>query len=100
MLHRKLLFIVVPFFFTATALGTEKEEFEPFLLQAKEKYAEGDFVASRDLCQEMLKRNSSYKPAKECVLKAKKELDRLRREAYANGVPPENIERYYPSRSR
>jgi pSer/pThr/pTyr-binding forkhead associated (FHA) protein/tetratricopeptide (TPR) repeat protein len=71
----------------------QKEEFEPFLIQAKEKYAEGDYNASRDLCEEMLKRDSSYEEAKDCVLKAKKQLNRLAKEAYQHGYILESMNR-------
>lgn len=39
----------------------QKEEFEPFLIQAKEKFSEGDYNAARDLCEEMLKRDLPMK---------------------------------------
>jgi pSer/pThr/pTyr-binding forkhead associated (FHA) protein/tetratricopeptide (TPR) repeat protein len=71
----------------------QKEEFEPFLIQAKEKYAEGDYNASRDLCEEMLKRDEAYEEAKECVLKAKKQLNRLAKEAYTHGYILESMNR-------
>lgn len=71
----------------------QKEEFEPFLIQAKEKYAEGDYNSSRDLCEEMLKRDPSYDDAKECVLKAKKQLNRLAKEAYTHGYILESMNR-------
>lgn len=71
----------------------QKEEFEPFLIQAKEKYAEGDYSASRDLCEEMLKRDSAYEDAKDCVLKAKKQLNRLAKEAYTHGYILESMNR-------
>jgi tetratricopeptide (TPR) repeat protein len=71
----------------------QKEEFEPFLIQAKEKYAEGDYNASRDLCEEMAKKDSSYDEAKECVLRAKKQLNRLAKEAYTHGYILESMNR-------
>ena len=71
----------------------QKEEFEPFLIQAKEKYAEGDYNASRDLCEEMLKRDPSYDEVKECVGKAKKQLNRLAKEAYTYGYILESMNR-------
>lgn len=60
----------------------QKEEFEPFLLKAKEDFAEGNYKSSRDLCEEMLKQDPGYQEAKDCVLKAKKQLNRLAKEAY------------------
>jgi pSer/pThr/pTyr-binding forkhead associated (FHA) protein/tetratricopeptide (TPR) repeat protein len=71
----------------------QKEEFEPFLIQAKEKYAEGDYNAGRDLCEEMLKRDGAYGEAKECLLKAKKALNRLAKEAYTHGYILESMNR-------
>lgn len=69
----------------------QKEEFEPFLIQAKEKYSEGDYNASRDLCEEMLKRDAAYEDAKELLAKAKKQLNRLAKEAYTHGYILESI---------
>jgi pSer/pThr/pTyr-binding forkhead associated (FHA) protein/tetratricopeptide (TPR) repeat protein len=71
----------------------QKEEFEPFLITAKEKFAEGDFNESRTLCEEMLKKDSSYEDAKECVLKARKSLNRLAKEAYTHGYILESMNR-------
>jgi len=74
-------------------MALQKEEFEPFLIQAKEKYAEGDYNASRDLCEEMAKRDPNYGEAGECVLRAKKQLNRLAREAYTHGYILESMNR-------
>jgi len=71
----------------------QKEEFEPFLIQAKEKFAEGDYNASRDLCEEMLKRDNAYEEAKDCVFKARKQLNRLAKEAYTHGYILESMNR-------
>lgn len=71
----------------------QKQEFEPFLVQAGERYAEGDYNASRDLCEEMLKRDPSYEEAKECVLKARRQLNRLAKEAYTYGYILESMNR-------
>lgn len=71
----------------------QKEEFEPWLIQAKEKFAEGDYNASRDLCEEMSKRDPAYDEAKECVLKARKQLNRLAKEAYTHGYILESMNR-------
>lgn len=69
----------------------QKEEFEPFLVQAKEKFSEGDYNASRDLCEEMLKRDPAYDEAKELLAKSKKQLNRLAKEAYTHGYILESI---------
>ncbi len=69
----------------------QKEEFEPFLIQAKEKYAEADYNASRDLCEEMSKRDPAYEDAKECLIKAKRQLNRLAKEAYVHGYILESM---------
>lgn len=71
----------------------QKEEFEPFLIQAKEKFAEGDYNLSRDLCDEMLKRDKSYDAAQECSLRARKQLNRLAKEAYTHGYILESMNR-------
>lgn len=71
----------------------QKEEFEPFLIQAKEKYAEGDYNSSRDLCEEMLKRDPAYDEANECVRRAKRQLNRLAKEAYTYGYILESMNR-------
>ncbi|MBI1859526.1 MAG: FHA domain-containing protein [Deltaproteobacteria bacterium] len=71
----------------------QKEEFEPFLVQAKEKFAEGDYNASRDLCDEMLKRDPAYEEAKECSIRAKKQLNRLAKENYTTGYVLESMNR-------
>jgi len=75
------------------AKAFQKEQFEPFLIQAKEKYAEGDYNASREICEEMLKQDSTYDEAKECSLKAKKQLNRLAKEAYTHGYILESMNR-------
>jgi len=69
----------------------QKEEFEPFLIQAKEKFSEGDYNAARDLCEEMLKRDPAYEDAKELLQKSKKQLNRLAKEAYTHGYILESI---------
>lgn len=71
----------------------QKEEFEPFLIQAKEKFAEGDYNLSRDLCDEMLKRDPSYDAAQECSIRARKQLNRLAKEAYTHGYILESMNR-------
>jgi pSer/pThr/pTyr-binding forkhead associated (FHA) protein/tetratricopeptide (TPR) repeat protein len=75
------------------AKAQQKEEFEPFLIQAKEKFAEGDYNLSRDLCDEMLKRDPSYDAAQECSLRARKQLNRLAKEAYTHGYILESMNR-------
>ncbi len=71
----------------------QREEFEPFLLQAKEKFAEGDYVSSRNLCEEMTKQDPDYAEAKDCLLKSKKQLNRLAKEAYTHGYILESMNR-------
>jgi pSer/pThr/pTyr-binding forkhead associated (FHA) protein/tetratricopeptide (TPR) repeat protein len=71
----------------------QKEEFEPFLIQAKEKYAEGDYNSARDLCEEMLKRDPSYEDAKDLLAKTKKQLNKLAKEAYTTGYILESMNR-------
>ncbi|MBY0371469.1 FHA domain-containing protein [bacterium] len=71
----------------------QKEEFEPFLISAKEKFAEGDYNGSRNLCEEMLKKDPSYEEASSCVLRARKNLNRLAKEAYTHGYILESMNR-------
>lgn len=54
----------------------QKDDFEPFLKQAKEKFETGDYAGSRDLCEEMLRRDPGYTDAQECVTQAKQRLER------------------------
>lgn len=76
----------------------QKDEFEPFLLQAKEKFSEGDYNASRDLCEEMLKKDSAYEEAKELLAKSKKQLNRMAKEAYTHGYILESIGQIEPAK--
>ncbi|MBI4405084.1 MAG: FHA domain-containing protein [Deltaproteobacteria bacterium] len=69
----------------------QKEDFEPYLIAAREKYAESDFNASRDLCEEMVKKDPSYEEANECLIKAKRQLNRLAKEAYTRGYILESM---------
>jgi tetratricopeptide (TPR) repeat protein len=71
----------------------QKEEFEPFMIQAKEKFSEGDYNASRHLCEEMVKRDSAYEDAKECLLRARKKLNQLAKENYTTGYILESMNR-------
>src|SRR5690606_22834897 len=71
----------------------QKEEFEPFLIQAKEKYAEGDYNSARDLCEEMLKRDPAYEDAKDLLNKTKKQPNKLAKEAYTTGYILESMNR-------
>ena len=52
----------------------QKEEFEPFMEQAKILYQNKAYQASRELCREMLRRDDSYKPARECMERADQEI--------------------------
>ena len=56
---------------------TQKEEFEPFLSEARMMYDKKAYRASRDLCMEMLKKDASYTPAKDCVSRAEQKLGTL-----------------------
>lgn len=75
------------------ARAKQKEQFEPFLIDAKGKYSEGDFNASRDLCEEMLRKDPSFTEARECLTKAKNQLNKLAKEAYTLGYILENMNR-------
>lgn len=71
----------------------QKDEFEPFLNQAKELYAAGDYMTSREMCEEMQKRDPSYNEAKDCLSQAKRQLNHLAEEAYKNGQVLESMNR-------
>jgi len=71
----------------------QKELFEPFLIQAKEKYAEGDYNTARNLCEEMLNKDPAYLEASDLMAKAKKQLNRLAKEAYTHGYILESMNR-------
>jgi tetratricopeptide (TPR) repeat protein len=45
----------------------QKEEFEPFIELAKQKLVQGDYRGSILLCEEMLRTDPGYAPAKECM---------------------------------
>ena len=55
-------------------------ELEQFLIQAKANYAEGNYRASRDLCEALLKEDPNYEKAKDCAERAKKQLNKLGKE--------------------
>ena|SRR5688572_12951751 len=61
-------------FLCGTAFGADRADLEPFLLQANEKYADGDYQESISICEELLGRDPAYAQAKECVAKGKKAL--------------------------
>lgn len=52
------------------ALKKQKEDFEPFLNQANEKFNVGDYQGSKDLCEEMLRLDPAYVNAASCVARA------------------------------
>jgi hypothetical protein len=66
---------------------------ESSLSSAKARFAEGDFNATGDICDEILKRDSSNKEAKELSDKAQKQLNRLAKEAYTRGYILESMNR-------
>lgn len=70
-----------------------REEFEPFLINAKEKYGEGDYNSCRDIAEEMIKKDPMFEEAKEILAKAKKQLNRLAKEAYIHGYILESMNR-------
>lgn len=75
------------------ARRNQKDEYETFLVLAKEKFAEGDYNESRNLCEEMTKRDPAYEEAKDCLLKAKNQLQKLAKEAYTHGYILESMGR-------
>lgn len=75
------------------AKSLQKEEVEPFIIQAKEKFQEGDYNAARDLSEEMLKRFPGYQDVTDLLNKSKKKLDSLAKEAYTHGYILESMNR-------
>jgi pSer/pThr/pTyr-binding forkhead associated (FHA) protein/tetratricopeptide (TPR) repeat protein len=63
----------------------QKEEFEPFIDLAREKMAEGDYRGSILLCEEMLRTDPGYAPAKECMERSTAGL------AASVGTKPEGV---------
>ncbi len=52
----------------------QREEFEPFLVQAGEAYEQGDYKGSYDLCMEMVRVDPFYAPAQRCIKRAQRGL--------------------------
>jgi hypothetical protein len=48
----------------------QKEDFEPFVQAAMKKLGEKDFKASAGLCEEMLRIDPAYAPAKDCLARS------------------------------
>jgi pSer/pThr/pTyr-binding forkhead associated (FHA) protein/tetratricopeptide (TPR) repeat protein len=63
----------------------QKEEFEPFIDLARQKMAEGDYRGSILLCEEMLRTDPGYAPAKECMERSTAGL------AASVGTKPEGV---------
>ncbi len=55
----------------------QKEEFEPFLVQARELYDQGDYRSSFDMCMEMVKVDPTYQEARRCAQKAERGMNGL-----------------------
>lgn len=56
------------------ARAAQREEFEPFVQQAKELIGEGRVQSGLELCEEMLRRDPNYGPARECAAQARRQL--------------------------
>ncbi len=69
----------------------QKDEFEPFLMEAREKFLARDYVASRDLLEEMLRRDPGYEDAKELLAMAREKLNDLAKQAFDRGVAAESM---------
>lgn len=57
------------------AKTARKEEFDSFIVEAKEQFDRGNYQASRDLCQEMLKKDPHYGVAKDCVSQSQSKIE-------------------------
>jgi tetratricopeptide (TPR) repeat protein len=56
------------------AKSAQREEFEPFVQQAKELIVAGRAQSGLELCEEMLRRDPNYGPARECAAQARRML--------------------------
>lgn len=56
------------------AKSAQRDEFEPFVQQAKEMIGEGRAQSGFELCEEMLRRDPNYGPARECAASARRLL--------------------------
>jgi len=70
----------------------QKEQFDPFVLEAKAKYDAGDYAASRDLCEEMLRRDPVYKEAQDCAARARERLTKRVSQASRGGTGSRSTE--------
>ncbi len=52
----------------------QREEFEPFMEEARNLIKNKAYLMGREICREMLKKDDSYLPAKECIKTANKYL--------------------------
>lgn len=68
-------------------------EIAPARELAQAKYEEGDYNASRDLCEEILKRNPSDQVSVELLAKSKTQLESLARDHYVHGAMLESLNR-------
>jgi hypothetical protein len=56
------------------AKSAQREEFEPFVQQAKDLIVAGRVQSGLELCEEMLRRDPNYGPARDCAARARRML--------------------------
>lgn len=66
---------------------------DPYRELAEEKYAEGDYNLTRDLCEALVKQNPQDEKAKELLTRSKVQLERLAHEAFVYGSMLESLNR-------
>jgi len=72
----------------------QKDKELPGLEQARDKFAKGDYLGSREICETMLKQDSSNLASQRCKEHAQKQLDRLAKESYTHGYILETMSRH------
>jgi len=76
----------------------QKEEFEPFMNEVKQRLAKGEYNSSRDLLEEMLRRDPAFEDAKELLAVVRDRLQQLARDAYGRGSAFESIHQFEDAR--
>lgn len=81
------IFLFVP------GASTAKEDVAPYLERARSLYMEGDYDATRDLCEAILKTEPAHASTTALLERTRFQLGRLAREAYEYGILLESMNR-------
>lgn len=57
----------------------QREDGDPFLNLAKDKFAKGDYRGSKELCVELAKQDIAYEQAKDCIARAEQKMNEATR---------------------